>query len=468
MMHIIRQQYFHVEVNGTESDGLALQRSLPDLCEHSLTPALERVLDRCVPATEHLSLERLEIDVGVMALERMEHDLAAAVTSAIEKSLQELLRSEAAATTNISGSVRRTTNQQSLHEALLYFLQTGSLPWSFRLLVGQSFEQVLLQAWEEETHAITALPANNRAILEALFFASVRQRLVRQFSVSFLAVLLRHLAPDAEKTRSEIIQLLQNSAVSTGDLKYFDRQLWETILQQVAWRRIFSATELIRATWQALPEQQTPRPALERMIENYWPGTTATEDTPESVVIDFPAPEKSPRQFIDQQELTEGLYVDCAGLVLLHPFLPQFFSGLGLATKDKLLQPDRALCLLHFLATGQIVAPEYELVLPKILCNVPLETPVEANVALTVAEQEEATALLDAVIRHWEVLHNTGADSLRGTFLIRPGKVSLRKDGDWLLQVEANSFDILLDQLPWGIGMIKLPWMEKMLWVEWR
>ena len=468
MQHIIRQQYLHVEVNGTEFDGLALQRRLPDLCEHSLTPALERVLDRCVPATEHLYLERLEIDVGAMALERLEHDLAAAVTSAVEKSLQELLRSEAAAPPNISGSVRCTTTQQSLHEALLYFLQTGSLPWSFRLPAGQSFEQVLLQAWEEEPPAVTTSQATNISILETLFFASVRQRLLRQFSNRFLTVLFQRLAPNAEKIREEIIQLLQNSAVPIDELKYFKRQLWETILQQVAWRRTFSAYELIRATWQTLPEQQTPRPMLERTIENYWPGTTATKEPSESLAIDFPAPEKNSRQFIDRQELKEGLYVDCAGLVLLHPFLPQFFSGLGLATNGKLLQPDRALCLLHFLATGQIVAPEYELVLPKILCNVPLETPVEANLELTAAEQEEAAALLDAVIRHWEALHHTSADSLRGTFLVRPGKISLRNDGDWLLQVEANSFDILLDQLPWGIGMIKLPWMEKMLWVEWR
>src|SRR5262249_41296575 len=110
----------------------------------------------------------------------------------------------------------------------------------------------------------------------------------------------------------------------------------------------------------------------------------------------------------------------------------------------------------------------YELILPKILCNVPLETPVESNLELTPAEREEAAALLEAVIRHWEALRNTSVDGLRGTFLIRPGKVSLRDDGDWLLQVESKSYDILLDQLPWGIGMIKLPWMERMLWVEWR
>jgi hypothetical protein len=171
---------------------------------------------------------------------------------------------------------------------------------------------------------------------------------------------------------------------------------------------------------------------------------------------------------IEHPEAADGIYIENAGLVLLHPFLPQFFSALDIAAKDQLIKPERALCLLHFLATGQSVAPEYELVLPKILCNLPLLAPVDSSPELSDPEKEEATALLDAVIGHWEVLRNTSPDGLRGTFLLRPGKVSQRGDGDWLLQVEASSFDILLDQLPWGIAMIKLPWMETLLWVEWR
>jgi hypothetical protein len=155
-------------------------------------------------------------------------------------------------------------------------------------------------------------------------------------------------------------------------------------------------------------------------------------------------------------------------VVLLHPFLPAFLEALIVAADDKLLLPERALCLLHFLVTGQTTAPEYEMALFKVLCNLPMTAPVEADVSLTAHEQEEGQALLRAAICHWDVLRNTSPDGLRGTFLLRPGKLTQRHDGDWLLQVEPQSCDILLDQLPWGISMIKLPWMEKMLWVEWR
>ncbi|RWX47191.1 hypothetical protein H206_02503, partial [Candidatus Electrothrix aarhusensis] len=164
--------------------------------------------------------------------------------------------------------------------------------------------------------------------------------------------------------------------------------------------------------------------------------------------------------------IAEGIYINNAGLVLLHPFLPQFFGALGIAGEEQLLRPERALCVLHFLTTGQPVAPEYELMLPKVLCNIPLDMPVEADVDLTDEEQDEADALLKAVVDHWQALRNTTPDGLRGTFLSRSGKISLRGE-DLLLQVEPQTWDIMLEQLPWGISMIRLPWMERMLWVEW-
>ena len=72
MTHIIRQQYLHVELNGTEPDGMALQNRLSDLCQQWLTPAIERVLDRWAPSDGHLTIERLEIDAGTLTLERFE------------------------------------------------------------------------------------------------------------------------------------------------------------------------------------------------------------------------------------------------------------------------------------------------------------------------------------------------------------------------------------------------------------
>jgi hypothetical protein len=36
------------------------------------------------------------------------------------------------------------------------------------------------------------------------------------------------------------------------------------------------------------------------------------------------------------------------------------------------------------------------------------------------------------------------------------------------LQVEGKALDILLDYLPWTLSIVKLPWMKKLLHIEWR
>jgi hypothetical protein len=161
-----------------------------------------------------------------------------------------------------------------------------------------------------------------------------------------------------------------------------------------------------------------------------------------------------------------GIFINNAGLVLLHPFLGRLFDALGVSAGGRLLQPGRALHLLHYLATGSASAPEYELVLPKLLCNVPLTQPVAPDIVLGEDERAECESLLDAVIGHWSALRGTGADGLRAAFLLRAGKLS-RRDGDWLLQVEPDTADILLNQLPWGFSPVRLEWMDRLMWVEW-
>ena len=165
---------------------------------------------------------------------------------------------------------------------------------------------------------------------------------------------------------------------------------------------------------------------------------------------------------------TGGLYVDNAGLVLLHPFLPAFFEELNVVKNGRMVKQQRAVHLLQYLATGHAATPEFELPLNKLLCGLPLNEPVTVGIHLTKKEKTEAKNLLEAVIRHWNILKNTSPEGLQGAYLCRTGKLSRQRNEDWQLQVEGKGFDVLLADLPWSISMIKLPWMEGMLWVEWQ
>jgi Contractile injection system tape measure protein len=127
-----------------------------------------------------------------------------------------------------------------------------------------------------------------------------------------------------------------------------------------------------------------------------------------------------------------------------------------------------AIYLLHYLATKQTDAPEYELVLPKLLCGWSLNQPVVRGLDLPSAALEEGEKLLQTVINYWEVLKSTSPDGLREGFLQREGKLTRSGDGNWKLQVEQQAIDILLGSLPWGLSMVTLPWMDELLIVEWH
>jgi hypothetical protein len=165
----------------------------------------------------------------------------------------------------------------------------------------------------------------------------------------------------------------------------------------------------------------------------------------------------------------EKIFISSAGLVLLHPFLPQLFRICGLLDEQYFKDADAqttAIYLLNYLATGESRSPEHELLLPKLLCGMSWEDrlePVEPPDEILQAAGEE---LLVEVIKHWTALRNTSANGLREAFLKRSGRLEFRDNG-WQLLVEEKAQDVLLGRLPWGISIIKYPWMTGMLSVTW-
>jgi hypothetical protein len=168
----------------------------------------------------------------------------------------------------------------------------------------------------------------------------------------------------------------------------------------------------------------------------------------------------------EKDKPTEGThYIKHAGVVLVHTFLPHLFKELKLINDTKQFIHEaaqhKAIHLIHYIASGLEGLPEYNLLLPKVLGGLPLDTPIERKIVLTKKEKKEAQEMLKAAINYW-----TSIDGLREGFFDRDAKLSHDEKG-WLLQVETKTQDILLSQLPWSIGMIKLPWMKAMLRVEW-
>lgn len=201
---------------------------------------------------------------------------------------------------------------------------------------------------------------------------------------------------------------------------------------------------------------------LEQVIDD----TLAKLDTehPSSAVAEEPRTEKP-----EFQSLSGALPCANAGLVLLHPFLRPYFEGTGLM-RDGVFAGSReriiASRMLHFIATGETSHEEPDLVIPRLLCNVPDERPVLPIDGLDPEHLAEAQRMLVAAIDAWEGIGHATPDGIRETFLQRPGV--LRGSSDALqLTIERSGIDILLDRLPWAVSLVKLPWMPAPLKVDW-
>lgn len=165
----------------------------------------------------------------------------------------------------------------------------------------------------------------------------------------------------------------------------------------------------------------------------------------------------------------DAIYLGNAGLVILWPFLQTFFGRLGLLEDNRFIDEaarQRGAALLQCLASADTAPPEYLLPLNKVLCGMALESVFELDTPLSEEEVAECNALLEAVIAQAPILNDMSIQGFRGSFLLRAGVLEVR-DGAWLLRVERETYDLVLDRFPWGFEWVRLPWMETPLRVEW-
>ncbi len=195
------------------------------------------------------------------------------------------------------------------------------------------------------------------------------------------------------------------------------------------------------------------------------------------------AADRVDRRFAD----TEHVAVLDAGLVLLWPFLPAFLARLGWLASDgpragrQFTTPAhaaRAAMLLHTLAQGLPpddadadadaagLVPEHRLPLAKLLCGLAPEAPLPLAPLPGGEALAEGAVLLQAVIAQAPILRAMSVPAFCASFLWRAGHLGVR-DGHWLLRVERSAYDMVRDRFPWGVAMVRLPWMPAPLAVEW-
>jgi hypothetical protein len=464
-LHIIQKQSIEINFDSMD-DPAGLQNRVTEMFYEQFQPRMEVLLDEMFGKDQYASVEKLEIDCGVLNMENWEQEFAAQAMLKLKEGLVQVNKKEI----DVNG-IEETTAV----ETFFFFLENGFLPWNKRIESVAELEK-LLKVDEKLIVRIKRLIRQKEKAAE---------RVAYQFSVEFIAkILTAFIGNRKQETEllSAIIEKINDLQSRKNNQERIDRQLVDAAILKVLASEDHENRELQLFTY-LLSKVETNddlKSEISEIIQKLRvpleiQRSAMEENLPESEIVKSQVIESGKPDIRNQKHITENtqpsdtIYITNAGLILLHPFLPALFGNLKLveenAWKDTASKQKAALAM-EFLVTGKDETEEFDLVLNKILCGIENDEIVPTAIKLNEETKTECENLLKSVITHWDVLKNTSIDGLREAFMQRNGKLSVVDDG-WLMQVEQKSIDVLLNHLPWGIGIIKLPWMNEMLYVEW-
>jgi hypothetical protein len=442
MQHIIKKQTIDLMLDRRD-DLYRIQQLISEQYWHDVVPALERIFDKVSNERETLYIDKLEIDLGILSKTDITgRKWTDQFLSEITVQLYEKL---ATARSGTSGIAKLQSAASGIFLQWLFYMEKGYLHWNTRQADGDWRSQVLeaLAGSGENINTLKKLLLSNPQMIK---------RIVQQHPEEFLIRLIEILTTQKHNKLHLILNELEvlimhyiniSTGISTFTRQALRKKLWENTIDFSASNGKEAGTEVIA---ESILQKYIMHPAsLQSVLQDISSGlhelktinkawerkTISSVDKHDKSAGEIEIPglqEETETSVSDEKQSVdeEGVFVRNAGLVLLHPFLNTFFNRLQLVNNNRfpdLAEQQKALYLLHYLATGKNEAEEYELVIPKILCAYPLKKPVEKDIRISVKEKEEAGQLLEEAIMQWEVLKNTSPSGLREGFLQRNGKL---------------------------------------------
>lgn len=504
--HIIHSMKISLRVPDMES-AFPMQQRVKECLGKEWDEQLTAILDKYSTGNQFLQIPRLQINLEPLPVHQWEKHFKERFMEALDQALS-AYNSDSAAQTQVhttSGEFQEEDRpwgpcsaSEQYQDTWLFFMQHGMLPWWAQAETATGLEEKVIAAVKAQPEFCKeqwmrarmkghlsvqrwvqqCSPALQRAVLEAFAGPVMAGEVVGWEATILLGFSIRNSGVNLRRLQflywdvmfqlllSEEQEMIKGTEIIPLLKKYWARWMNEemsTVEKEILEVMVFKTAQATAAAGTSKttssPEASSATAAPDNVSSN---DTNATTDTPSDKINKPSAPDLG---------IGEHLLISDAGLVLLHPFLVHLFKHFEwLEDNDTRLNPlyvHRAVHLLAFIVSGEEQMPEYNLVFPKLLCGLPLDTPLEKDLPLTVEEKQQAQELLEVVIKYWDALGSTSADGLRSTFLQREGKLIFEED-QWMLIVTAKTVDILLNRLPWGFGFVKLPWMEQLLKVQWN
>ena len=195
-----------------------------------------------------------------------------------------------------------------------------------------------------------------------------------------------------------------------------------------------------------------------------------TYDNFKNQLSEYDDPSKEGEVSQPDQEDSDTIVIQNAGLIILWPFFYRLFDKCGFLI-DRKFKDDQSvqkgILMMQYLVAGSTEINENELVLNKILCGVAQRTQIDVKIELTDVELEMCDSLLLGVLKNWEKLSKSSVATLRETFLKREG-ILIPNELDYNLNIVKETFDMLLDTIPWNISIIQTTFMENRINIDWK
>jgi DNA polymerase III delta prime subunit len=462
---LIRKHKISVKANN-EQVAFRCQQFFNQIINDELPKLYERIFHQTIRNNSYISINSLKIDLGVISNQDLKSNFIQIIEQKILNELQKQFdenpefRNTGSPADDSSSEFEQTiqyaSEKQQVTFALMFFFQNGNYPWWYKKNGRKTPAELLsdLTSNEQSTlfnKIITTCknPVSNNAPKLVRRFISYLDRsacenFLEQIAIIYTEGIEKINLATLLKQRDELTRLFNISS------KTFNREALYFILLHATKPDLF--IRFVNSLQHSYPvAKETLKP------EDLSPDVKIL--LTKKANIENLKPEKKKDNVPAQREI----YIDNAGLILLHPFMPAYFNGLGLTDDNNEFRSAeaqaKAAILLYYLQCGGEDYKEWEMPLNKLLCGMDADDNILNDIKISEIEKGESRLLLTTVIEYWSALKGSGIEALQNTFFSREGKLSFKQD-HWLLQVERTAVDVLLDRLPWGIGTIKLPWLK--------
>jgi hypothetical protein len=452
MKNLINKIEIEIHCPG-EEHALELRQNFSLTFQRQIERSIDEVCSKYSLESENIKIDKLELDLGVFNANSFNNTFANVFAKHFEECLLQKLR-------EISPEEKKDSVKKGNLELLRFFIHNGRLPWWVDNAVtdlSEVVDQVILYDF--------------KAFVDFLFENRFNEKQWKRVAYQWGDEVVKKIAVSYEELDQSVGQLtdwlisFQHHFKRPAESQDMTINVVRVVVENAAqiFRNPSSQSILQNLLIRNIPKFfKEYEPAETLHLHAFINSFFSTMDTGDSG-----AKPEHPR-LPDAPVNDEKHFARQGGIVLLAQYLNAFFKNLnylqGSHWQDRECQY-QAIHLLRFLSTGECESPEYNLILEKLVCGLPIDEPIPLA-ELTAPEVAEAEALLSSVIEHWDALKNTSIQGLRDSFLKRDCIIT-KKDGNWRVQVERKTVDVLLDKIPWGYSVIVLPWNDYLIYVEW-